>query len=103
MAGKLKSLDTPLKRMGFSLFLFGCLLMIVGLLVAEPYKWWYFWDRLLDFMYDSVSLSYGRYEAPSHRCFALGFYLMIVGLMLSFLYDKTIGIFASWIINGSKN
>ncbi len=77
-------------------------MLLVGLLAAEPYKWWYFWERLIDFIYDSVSLSYGRYEAPSHRCFALGFYLAITGLLLSFLYDKTIGVLANWVASGRK-
>lgn len=93
----LRKLDTPFKRLGFIVLVVGVICSLVG--IVQLGHMTSRLGRLLD--YWGQALMFDRYvyrQAP----FALfGPYIAAFGLLMSFLYDKTLKRLAQWISAGT--
>ena len=88
-----KSLNSPIKRIGFLFFIVGLLLMFLGVVDRGFYYFSY-----LTFVHSI------RFELDSHESklfFGIGFYASIAGVFISFLYDRTIKRIVNWVKKGS--
>lgn len=89
----LRRLDTPIKRFGFVVLCVGATLSAPSLINVASYlsadQFFMRWYEVL------IGEDYGNYSA-----LRWGSRTMIAGMLLSFLYDRTIGKIASWIRHG---
>lgn len=89
-----RRLNTPRKRLWFLVFLFGLVLAAVTYTVFEI-------KYTRDFM-DSILSSYPRYT--SYRiAMAISVSAIVSGLLMSYLYDHTIGRLFDWVNGPSQN
>lgn len=86
------ALDTQVKRAAFIVLIIGVVLMTVGVLDPE-----FYFDS--ESFVRSVSFSHKYSSVPT---FGVGFYLTIVGLFSSYLFDYTIGPLARWVKQGRQ-
>lgn len=87
-----EKLDTPIKRVGFILFTF-CAISLMCIILAEGPRVSRYLKIAITFDFDSAFFS-------PFICF--GFYGAIIGFMLSFGYNVTIGKLITWINMGSR-
>ena len=88
----MNAINTPLKRVGFIIMVIGISLFFCG---------WLFW-ALLDFYYPwrffIRSISFNTYLwFIENKLVAYGFYMSLVGLIMSYIYDIGIGKIVIWI------
>lgn len=84
------------KRIGIVLLLVGLIILSIGLYYMggrylSPDR---FFDRWLDV------ISWNKYRIRQYPAVFYGSYLVIIGLLLSVLYDKITGCFVQWILTG---
>lgn len=89
-------LDTPLKRIGAIILAIGCLTFFVGAVQMidrrDDFGW--FIETWIKSVFRDGS-SYRNYPTV-----AWGTYLIVLGLLSSFLYDKTLGKMFAWVKTG---
>lgn len=93
------TLDSPIKRAGFAVLILGSVLTLIGLfqIGAELRSYRWFENFMIAI---GCALSFDRYTYRNFPLACIGPYVLIGGLFCSFLYDKTIGRFLSWILRG---
>lgn len=92
-------LTTPVKRIGFVILVIGTALTLVGMIQVGSdlysYKWFEkYMGRLGD------ALVFDRYSYRRYPLASIGPYVFIAGLLLSYLYDRTVGPLLRWIHRG---
>lgn len=112
----MKKLNTPTKRIGAIFVIIGVLFMLTAS-VIRTYKYATFWNPYsqppkayqyiliwLDKLTDSLitSLSLHTWSSDFSILMLTGFCLFIVGMLMSYLYDVTIGRVIKWIKTGSS-
>ncbi|MBH3412552.1 hypothetical protein [Pseudomonas putida] len=92
-------LTSPVKRFGFVVLLVGLALTIIGMIQIgaglNSYRWF---GNFLDVFGNAIS--YDRYYSRRYPLAAIGPYMLLSGLLLSYLYDCTIGRLLNWIHRG---
>ena len=94
----MRQLNTPLKRVGFIVMLFGLLVLVIGLfqIADNAYK-------LADILNDWIeSVFFERYSFARYPAACYGTWITLIGLLLSFFYDKTLGRLAGWVRTGHR-
>lgn len=99
----MNKLNTPTKRAGMFVFFVGFAIAFSSSLSADLLRRGDFLWNLWRFVSDAVTFHLSYRNVASKLFFAAGFYLMIIGLLFSYLYDQTIGKLINWIRNGNKN
>jgi hypothetical protein len=89
-AGMVNRLNTPFRRIAFLLAAVGLVVFVIGL---------WLWDWRLQ-RYIDVSLQGTDYYLFRSICFWLGGFLMVFGMLGSYLYEFTIGRLVNWISHG---
>lgn len=92
-------LSHPIQRVGFVILVVGAVLTIIGLTQlgtsVRSYPWFeHFIAELAD------SLTFDRYNYRRFPLASVGPYVLILGLLLSFLYESTVGRLLIWIRHG---
>lgn len=85
-----KKLNTPIKRIGFIVFIFGVVLFL--------YSWLTHYDSYYFGRIVTNSITFSKSDLYYSFGVALGFYLSLIGVLLSFAYDLTIGRLVNWIM-----
>lgn len=85
-------LNTPGKRLWFLVFVFGLVLAVVTYAVFEIKYTRDFWDAIFS--------TYTRYTSYRYAM-AISVSAIVSGLLMSYLYDHTIGLLIKW-VNGSS-
>lgn len=94
----MSQLNTPLKRVGFIVMLFGLLVLVIGLFQIAGST-----HRLDDIFSNWIeSVFFERYSFRRYPVACYGTWVALIGLLLSFLYDKTLGRLAGWIRAGRR-
>lgn len=94
----MKQLNTPLKRVGFIILLCGLLVLVVGLFQIADGAY-----KLADIFSNWIeSVFFERYSFRRYPVACYGTWIALIGLLLSFLYDKTLGRLAGWIRVGNR-
>jgi len=86
-------LDTPIKRIGVVIFAVGALIVLLmsfAVFVDSPR--WNRLERILEYWKNAAT-----FNRRGSLLTSLGFYAVIVGLILSAFYDKTLGPLYRWI------
>lgn len=94
----MKELNTPLKRVGFLIFSAGILILIIGIyqISEDAYNLSRFFKKWIG------SVFFERYSFSNYPAASYGTWITIIGLFLSFLYDKVTYRLIGWIKSGSK-
>lgn len=94
----MRKLNTPLKRIGFIVFLVGALTLTVGLysIFEESYRFSSGIEKWVG------SVFFNRYDFKEYKAASYGTWLVIFGALLSFLYDSVTSRLVRW-IKGSPN
>ena len=93
------TLDNPVKRIGFVVLALGALFTLIGLIqIASSLSSYRWFEKLLDVVTDA--LVFDRYTYRRYPMACIGPYVLLTGLLCSFLYDRTIGRFVAWIRHG---
>lgn len=91
-----RNLNTPLKRVGFIALASGLIMLAVGLYLAISHSYYGVFD--LDDYLEALTNHYSHKNG--YRLIRYGTYLTILGSLLSYFYDKTMGKLIAWIIKG---
>ncbi|MCO7503173.1 MULTISPECIES: hypothetical protein [unclassified Pseudomonas] len=91
-------LDRPIKRIGFTILLLGLALSVVGAfqIASDSYRASVFFERWVG------TIFFERYAYKNYPATKFGFWIFLIGILFSFLYDRVIGKFFDWIANGGK-
>lgn len=93
----LKSFNTPLKRFGLIVLSIGLFCLVIGIMQKSFLRT--FPVRIERVLIESISL---QDNANGFSLFVFyGFYLSVLGVLLSVFYDKTVGRVINWIFNGN--
>lgn len=98
--GKLtSSLNHPVKRIGFVVLIIGILLVLIGAMQIgsdlNSYRWF---ERFLGIWWQA--LSFDRYTYRRYPLACIGPYVLLAGLLSSYLYDRSLGRVLAWIRHG---
>ncbi|ELO6005068.1 hypothetical protein [Escherichia coli] len=92
----MKNLNTKIQRFGFVILVLGCGLFLLGWLFWAVHDFVYAWETLIR------SISFDTYWYRGYYyLIAIGFYLSIIGIALSYFYDAGIGRVVKWIRTGN--
>lgn len=91
-----KLTNTVTKRIGIVLLLVGLIILSLGL--YDMGGRYLSADRFLERWIDVIS--WNKYRVKQYPAIFYGSYLVILGLFLSALYDKTTGRLVQWILTG---
>lgn len=89
---ELKTLNTPVKRVGFVILAIGSTSFFLGWILWAIKDFVYAWDEFIK----AVSFDFYYWKGYS-KFLCFGFYLAVIGVMFSYLYDKGIGKLIKWI------
>ena len=94
----MKELNTPLKRVGFLVFITGLLILFVGMyqISEDAYSLSKFFEKWIE------SAFFERHSFRDYPAAGYGTWITVVGLFSSFLYDKITYRLIRWIKSGSK-
>lgn len=101
--GKLFSLNNRMKKVGFIIFLFGYTLFSYGLILAIAKLKPLSENYVLTDIFNSIKLSieFARYY-EANIFLGSGFYILVLGMFLIFLYDRSVGKIFNWIKSPSQ-
>jgi sulfite exporter TauE/SafE len=90
------SINTVTKRLGVVLLVVGALMLVIGLyqISSDSWKLAVFFERWAD------TMLLNRRRLQQYPLAFYGSYLVIVGALLSVLYDRTTGKLVRWVISG---
>lgn len=92
-------LNQPLKRAGFVVLIIGTFLTLIGWIQIGSDLYSYRWfEKFIGKFGDA--LIFDRYTYRRYPLASIGPYVMLAGLLLSYLYDRTIGRILTWIRHG---
>lgn len=94
----MKELNTPLKRVGFLVFVAGLLILIFGMyqINDSAYRSSDIFETWLE------SVFFERYSFRRYPAACYGTWIAVIGLFSSFLYDKITYRLVGWIRSGNK-
>ncbi|EAW8139852.1 hypothetical protein NA256_19355 [Salmonella sp. NW805] len=93
----MKNLNTKIQRFGFVILVLGGGLFLLGWFFLAMHDVVYAWKALIRSVTFDTYYWYGY-----NYLIAIGFYLLIIGLALSYFYDAGIGRVVKWIQTGNR-
>lgn len=93
------TLDNPIKRVGFVVLAVGAVITLIGFFQIgadqSSYRWF---EKFLNGI--AKALAFERYTYRRYPLACIGPYVLLAGLLGSFLYDRTVGRLLAWIRHG---
>ena len=93
------TLDKPIKRVGLIVLVLGILLTLIGIFQIGDDQIHYRWfEKTLGVFGEALLFDHYTYRRYPLAC--VGPYVLLFGLLCSFLYDRTLGHLFAWIRHG---